>query len=93
MTKTIYVCDCCGTEVSHDYLHTCCKELRTLDGYKCASKTWELCENCIDRLETAMMKEADRIANSSTREAIDSLRQDEPPDDMYAGGHGIEVGQ
>lgn len=80
MTKTIYVCDCCGMEVSIEHLHKCYSELRTWEGYKRISKTWELCENCIDRLEVAMRREADRIANSAIREAIDNLR-DEPADD------------
>lgn len=93
MTKTIYVCDCCEMEVDICHLHKCYKEIRDWNGYKNIPKTWELCENCIDRLEAAMAREADGIANSAIREAIDSLR-DEPPDDMYAGGHGaIEVGQ
>jgi len=81
MTKTVYVCDCCGMEVSHDYLHKCYKELKDWTGYKNIPNTWELCENCIDRLEAAMRREADRIDNSriarrlcgANREAIDSL--------------------
>lgn len=81
MTKTIYVCDCCGMEVSLDHLHKCYREIRDWHGYKNIPKTWELCENCIERLEAAMQMEADNIA-----------KLDEPPDDMYAGGHGIEVG-
>ena len=80
MTKTIYVCDCCGMEVSLEHLHKCYKEIRDWNGYKNIPKTWELCDNCIDRLEVAMLREADRIANSAIRETIDGLR-DEPPDD------------
>lgn len=91
MKKTIYICDCCGMEVSLDHLHKCYKEIRDCNSYKNIPKTWELCENCIDRLEVVMQREADRIANSSIREAIDSLR-DELPDDTYDGGHGIDVG-
>ena len=94
MTKTIYVCDCCGIEVAKNCLHECYKALRT--GRNCdpvpKTCTWEICENCIERIEGAMAREADRIANSAIRESIDSMRGD-PPDDMYAGGHGIEVGQ
>ena len=83
MTRTIYVCDCCGAEVSRDCLHECYKALRT--GRNCdpvpKTCTWELCENCIDRLEVAMRREADRIDNSriarrlcgANREVIDSL--------------------
>lgn len=78
MTKTIYVCDCCGMEVSREHLHKCYREIRDWTGYKNIVKTWELCENCIDRIEAAMAREADRIANQNG----------EPPDDMYAGGHG-----
>ena len=83
MTRTIYVCDCCGMEVSKGCLHECYKALRT--GRNCdpvpMTCTWEICENCIDRLEAAMRREADRIDNSriarrlcgANREAIDSL--------------------
>ena len=83
MTKMVYVCDCCGMEVSQEHLHKCYKEIRDWNGYKNIIKTWELCENCIERLEAAMQREADKIAKLN----------DEPPDDMYAGGHGIEVGE
>ena len=83
MTKTIYVCDCCGMEVDICHLHKCYKEIQDWTGYKNIPETWELCENCIDRLEEAMRMEAEKIAKE----------QDEPPNDMYAGGHGaIEVG-
>lgn len=81
MTRTIYICDCCGMEVSSTHLHKCYKEIRDWNGYKNIPNTWELCENCIDRLEKAMRMEADRIDNSriarrlcgANREAIDSL--------------------
>ena len=81
MTKTIYVCDCCGMEVSPGHLHECFKGIRDWRGYKNIPKTWELCENCIERIESAMQREIDAIAKL----------KDEPPDDMYAGGHGIEL--
>ena len=81
MTKTIHVCDCCGMEVDICHLHKCYKEIRDWNGYKNNIKTWELCENCIERLEAAMQREAENIAKL----------KDEPPNDMYAGGHGIEV--
>ena len=83
MTKTVYICDCCGVEVAKSCLHECYKALCT--GRNCVpvpkTCTWELCENCIERLEAAMAREADKIANSAIREAIDSMR-DEPHDDM-----------
>jgi hypothetical protein len=74
-------------EVSQEHLHKCYKEIRDWTGYKNIVKTWELCENCIDRLEAAMRKEADRIDNSriarrlcgANREAIDSLEVGELP--------------
>lgn len=84
MTKMVYVCDCCGKEVAKSCLHECYRALCT--GRNCdpvpKTCTWEICKNCIDRIETAMRKEINAIANSNG----------EPPDDMYAGGHGIEVG-
>lgn len=61
MTKTIYVCDCCGMEVSLEHLHKCYKEIRDWTGYKNIVKTWELCENGIDRLEAAMEAEAAKL--------------------------------
>lgn len=81
MTRTIYICDCCGTETDSSHLHKCYKEIRDWTGYKNIPNTWELCENCIDLLEAAMRKEADRIDNSriarrlcgTNREAIDSM--------------------
>lgn len=81
MTKTIHICDCCGTEVAKSCLHECYKEIRDWRGYKNIPKIWELCENCIKRLEAAMQMEAENIAKL----------KDESLDDMYADRHGIEV--
>lgn len=61
MTKTIYVCDCCGMEVDICHLHKCYREIRDWAGYKNIVKTWELCENCIERLEAAMEAEAAKL--------------------------------
>ena len=83
MTKTIYICDCCGMEVAKSCLHECYKALCT--GRNCdpvpKTCTWEICKNCIDRIEAAMQREINAITKT----------KDEPPDDMYAGGHGIEL--
>ena len=84
MTKMVYVCDCCGMEVAKSCLHECYRALCT--GRNCdpvpKTRTWEICKNCIDRIEAAMRREIDAIANSNS----------EPSDDMYAGERGIEVG-
>jgi len=94
MTKTIYVCDCCGMEVTKSGLHECHKALRT--GRNCdpvpKTCTWELCENCIERLEAAMEVEAAKLKGMCVPfQGAYSNGAGDPPDDMYAGGHGIEV--
>lgn len=61
MTKTICVCDCCGMEVDPGTLHSCYRELRMWEGFKCVPKTWEICENCLHRLESAMKQEIEKL--------------------------------
>ena len=61
MTKTICVCDCCRMEVDPGTLHGCYRELRTWEGFKCVPKTWEICENCLHRLEGAMKQEIEKL--------------------------------
>lgn len=59
MTKTIFVCDCCGMEVDPKTLHVCHRELRTWKS--CKSKTWEICENCLQRIQNAMEQEIEKL--------------------------------
>ena len=63
MTKTIHVCDCCGTEVPKSCLHECYKTLWTGRNCDPVPKTciWELCEDCIEHLENTLMSEIQRV--------------------------------
>lgn len=65
MTKTICICDCCGMEVDPGTLHGCYRELRTWECFKCVPKTWEICENCLQRLEGAMEQEIKKLQSKT----------------------------
>ena len=61
MTKTVHVCDCCGKETIKAELYECYRELRTWKGYMCLPRTWEICENCLQRLQDAMEQEIEKL--------------------------------
>ena len=65
MTKTIYVCDCCGKEFPQSDIYKCYHELRTYEGYKSVPRTWELCIGCIKHLESVMESESQRISSGA----------------------------
>lgn len=62
MTKTVYVCDCCGKEFPEkEDIYKCNRELRKYEGFKMIPKTWDLCFGCIKHLEALVETEAKRI--------------------------------
>ena len=71
MMEYVYTCDCCGKRVPEGKLTECFKGIETFkgkyddfSGMPLKPEHWDLCDDCKQQLEAAMLAAIGRIQNS-----------------------------